>query len=115
MFPNALIVHWTVNDYNGLKRQLAGTGFVLAPDTGSENLRVEVPYPRVHAFVTICQPHLNAPYNYIDIQFPTEKTTVLVFQEQVFTIQDAEENARVRAWAVAQGLPPEQADWGTSF
>jgi hypothetical protein len=63
----------------------------------------------------LCQQHLNAPFNYVDLQFPAEKQTVIVFRGKTFVITSLEENAQAVQWALAQGLPEAQADWATSF
>jgi hypothetical protein len=112
---NAFVADWTMDDYAGLKRDLAESGFHFAKQVDAEHLRVLVPLERVSEFAALCQPHLNAPYNYIDIQYPQEKKTVLIFRQQLFIVSSQAENERVKAWAIALGLSPQQAEWGTSF
>jgi hypothetical protein len=113
MSPNAYVLAWTMNDYDTLKAELAEAGFVCTSD--GDDLRVSVPFARVSEAAALFQKHLNAPYNYVDLQYPASKTTVVVFQQRVYLIRSAEENRTAQAWAMAQGLPAEQADWGTSF
>lgn len=110
---NAYVLNWTMNDYPALKAALAASGIAVQPD--SEDIRLAVPFERLHEISQLLQAHLNVPYNYVDIQFPDLKTTVIVFQQQTFTIRSAAENAEAQHWAIAQGLPTEQADWGTSY
>jgi len=110
---NAYILNWTMNDYPALKAVLAASGIAVQPD--DDDIRLAVPFERLHEISLLLQAHLNAPYNYVDIQFPDLRTTVIVFQQRIFTIRSAAENAEAQHWAIAQGLPPEQADWGTSY
>jgi hypothetical protein len=110
---NAYVLSWTMNDYAALKAALHASGIATQPD--AEDIRLSVPFERLHEVGGLLQSHLNAPYNYVDIQFPDLKTTVIVFQQRIFTIRSAAENAEAQHWAIAQGLPPEQADWGTSY
>jgi hypothetical protein len=112
---NAYILDWTMNNYDHLKSELADFGFSFVNETGTEHIRAAVPFERFTAFARLCQQHLNTPFNYVDIQFPDEKTTVIVFQKAIFVITDAHENEKVKQWAIDLGLPPEQADWATSF
>lgn len=113
MEPNAFILDWTMDEYPRLKQELAESGFEFVPD--GEHVRVNVPFAHVDQFATITRKYLNAPFNYIDVQFPAEKKTMIIFQEQVFVIEDDVENERVKSWAIAKGLPPHQADWPTSY
>ena len=115
MTHNAYVLDWTMDDYGGLKAALSEAGFAFDREAPEEHIRVTVPFARVEAFARLCQPHLNAPFNYIDVQYPDEGKTVIIFREALFNIADAEENRRVQQWAIAQGLPPAQADWGVSF
>jgi hypothetical protein len=110
---NAFIVNWTVDSFDELKRELSDAGFVFEPE--GEHMRAVVPLARADEFAAICQKRLHAPQNYIDLQYPEVRKTVLVFRDAVFTITSSEENARVRAWALALGLPSEQSDWAISF
>lgn len=113
MQTNAFILDWTMDEYSRLKQELAEAGFEFVPE--GEHIRVSVPFARVDQFAAITRPYLNAPYNYIDVQFPAEKKTMIIFREQVFVIEDDEQNERVKTWALNQGLPPHQADWPTSY
>jgi hypothetical protein len=115
MVFNAFIVDWTMDDYPGLKQKLAGSGFEFASRGDSEHIDVSVPFDQLEAFTALCQTHLNAPVNYIDIQYADRKTTVVIFPQEVFIIVDKVENERVKTWAIGLGLPPEQAEWATSF
>lgn len=110
---NAYVLGWTMNDYPALKAALRASGIPIQPD--AEDIRLAVPFESLHDVGRLLQAHLNAPFNYVDIQFPELKTTVIVFQQRIFTIRSAAENAEAQRWAIEQGLPPEQADWGTSF
>lgn len=113
MAANAYVLEWTMNNYDDLKTGLVRLG--LSCEADGNDLRVQVPYARVADAARLFQQHLNAPYNYVDLQYPAARMTVIVFQERVFLIRNAEENRSAQDWAIAQGLPPEQADWGTSF
>lgn len=112
---NAYILDWTMTNYSLLKRQLADAGFALAKEQAAEHLRVVVPFERVCIFAEMIQAHLNAPFNYVDVQYPAEKRTVIIFQQAMFTIINQVENECVRQWAIEHGLPSAQADWATSF
>jgi hypothetical protein len=112
---NAFIVDWTVSDYDGLKEKLTGAGFVFEREGTTPHIRVRVPFDRVQVFAALCQEHMNAPFNYVDVQYPDRKTTVIVFQTAVHFITNREENERVKAQAINMGLPPDQADWATSY
>lgn len=110
---NAYVLNWTMDDYPALKAVLAASGIAAQPD--GEDIRLAVPFDRLQEIGGLLQAHLTVPYNYVDIQFPELKTTIIVFQKRIFIIRSASENAEAQQWAIAQGLPPEQADWGTSY
>lgn len=110
---NAYVLDWTMNDYSVLKTALKASGIAIQPE--GERVRLRVPIELLHEISQLLQAHLNTLYNYVDIQFPHFNTTVIVFQQRMFTIRNAAENAEAQRWAIAQGLPPEQADWGTSY
>jgi hypothetical protein len=112
---NAYIVDWTMDEFARFKQELAAASFPFTGESGSGNIRVTVPFERVQEFAVLCQKRLNAPFNYVDIQYPGEHQTVIVFRAKTFIITSREENERVRQWAIGMGLPPEQSDWGTSF
>jgi len=112
---NAYILDWTMNDYGGLKQEITEAGFDFVKEKGKNHIRVEVQFVRLQEFVQMMQGHLNAPYNYVDTQFPKEKKTVIVFSERMAVISNAKENEAVKQWAIAKGLPPQQADWRTSY
>ena len=110
---NAYVLGWTMNDYPDLRAELARLGLHSQDDEG--DLRLAVPFDRLNEVVPLLQKHFNAPYNYVDIQFPDQQLTVIVFQHRQFMLRNPAENAAAQRWAIAQGLPPQQADWGTSF
>jgi hypothetical protein len=112
---NAFIVDWTMADYSQLQQTLADSHFAFAKSGADDHLRVAVPFPRVQEFASICQKHLNAPCNYVDVQYPAENKTILVFQQRVFVLASHPDSDEAREWALSQGLPPSQADWATSF
>jgi hypothetical protein len=112
---NAYILDWTMDDYPLLKQELADARFEFVRDGDTDHIRVNVPYVRLEQFAAITRPYFNAPFNYIDLQFPAEKKTVIIFQERIYLIEDDEQNEQAKMWAIAQGLPPEQADWPTSY
>ena len=112
---NAYVLDWTMNNYDQFKKALVNSGLSFVGETGTEHIRVAIPFKQFTAFARLCQTHLNAPFNYVDIQFPDEKTTVIVFGKASFVITDPHENEKVKQWAIDLGLPPEQADWPTSF
>jgi hypothetical protein len=115
MHYNAYILDWTMNNYDQFKKTLVDSGYSFVVETGTEHIRVAIPFERFTHFARLCQTHLTEPYNYVDIQFPHEKTTVIVFRKVSFVITDPHENEKVKQWAIDLGLPPEQADWSTSF
>lgn len=112
---NAYILDWTMNDYDGLKQKLKEAGFPFRKERGKEHIRAAVPFDRVEEFFRLTKSHLNTPYNYVDIQFPSEKKTALVFSERLIMVSNSQENEAAQRWAIARGLPPEQADWKTSY
>jgi hypothetical protein len=112
---NAYILDWTMNDYSLLKQKLTDAGFVYRKDEPDEDIRVIVPYEQLSSFGSIVQKFLNAPQNYIDIQYPDIRKTVLIFRDRLFTITNDKENKEARSWAISIGLPKEQGDWGTSY
>lgn len=112
---NAFILDWTMDDYEQLKEELTEAQFSFKPEDETRHIRVAVPFERVGAFAKRCQKHLNKPINYVDIQYPVQKITVIIFQSMMHQITNSEENEKVKGWAIKMGLPPEQADWGTSF
>jgi hypothetical protein len=112
---NAYVLDWTIDGFEDLKDALSAAGFAFRKEADSAHIRVTVPFARAQDFAVLCQPRLNAPCNYIDVQFPDERQTALIFRQKMFLVSSREENERVKQWALAQGLPPEQSDWGTSF
>jgi len=112
---NAYVLDWTMDGFDQFKQELMDASFPFDRETGSANIRVAVPLARVQEFAALCQKRLNAPYNYVDIQYPDEHKTVIIFRGKTFIITSHEENERVRQWAIGLGLPPEQSDWSTSF
>ena len=112
---NAYILDWTMNDYKVLKKKLDDQEFVSENETGTKHIRVSVPFDQIDTFASIVQQHLNAPCNYVDVQFQDKKTTVVIFIEKVFFIKDADKNNEVKKWAIEKGLPPKQADWNPLF
>ncbi len=115
MDANAYVLDWTMDNYDLLKQELSRAGFSYRPEGDTNDIRITIPFERVGEAAAILQSHLNAPYNYVDVQFPDERRTVIIFREKVFTIASQAENDTVVAWALARGLPREQADWGVSF
>lgn len=110
---NAHILERTMNNYSGLKKKLNSGGFESVPD--GKNTRVNVPFDKISEFADIVRAHLNAPCNYVDVQFPKEKKTAVIFIEKTTIITNIKENEAVKKWAIAKGLPPREADWKTSF
>ncbi len=115
MNTNAYILERTMNDCQCLLSALEQQKYVVSPEPGSLDVRVAVDRSRVKDFSFLAQRHLNEPYNYIDVQFPERKETILIFKERLFVIQDAEGDARARDWAIAQGLPVAESGWSRSW
>jgi hypothetical protein len=112
---NAFIVDWTMDRYEELKTELTEAEFAFEHEEDTEHIRVAVPFNRVSAFGALCQKHLNSPINYVDIQYPVHKITAIIFQGAIHFITNQVENDQLKAWANAQGLTPEQAEWGISY
>ncbi len=112
---NAFIVDWTMDSYADLKVALTAAGIVFERADDTDHIRLAVPYARVEEFAALVQAHLNAAVNYVDVQYPDRKTTVIIFRDAVHTLTDHAASERLRAWVIERGLPPEQADWVTSF
>jgi uncharacterized protein YbaA (DUF1428 family) len=112
---NAFIVSWSMDRYADLKTALSAAGIVFERADDTEHIRLAVPYDRVEEFAALVQSHLNAAVNYVDVQYPDRKTAVIIFRGAMHTLTNHEESERLKAWAIERGLPPDQADWATSF
>ncbi len=112
---NAYILDWTINEYDGLLATLQEDGFSLQREDHKPHVRVAVPFSRVKEFAELIQSHLNAPFNYVDIQYLDLKKVVILFQGKTFIIESKEQNEEVKKWAINLGLPPKQADWTWRF
>ena len=112
---NAYILDWTMNNYAQLKAKLTDSNLACAKEGESEHIRVAVPFERVEIFALLCQAHLNSPTSYVDVQYPKDRKTVVIFRQETFVISSQEENDRVKKWAIDLGLPPGQAEWATSY
>jgi hypothetical protein len=112
---NAYILDWTMERFPELIAALRASGLAWVGEGDGPHIRVSVPLDRLDAFASLCQAHLNAPCNYVDLQYPEERLTVLVFRERVFRIRSREQNAVAQHWAMERGLPATQAEWGRSF
>jgi len=115
MKTNAYILDWTMNDFAGLKTSPARDGFEFVKDHDKEHIRAEVALARLNDFAALLQRHLNAAFNYVDVQYSQEKITAVIFRDRMLRITNIEEDQEAKAWAVSIGLPKEQADWLTSF
>jgi hypothetical protein len=115
MVTNAYILDWTMDNYAELKTCLARDGFDFVKDEAKEHIRVGVKYSRLEDFARLIQRHLNAKFNYVDVQFRHEKLTAVIFKDRLLRITNIEEDLKAKAWAISIGLPKEQADWETSF
>ena len=74
---NAFILDWTMDDYDELKTALSEAHYVFKPEGMTEHIRETVPFERVDLFGELCQQHLNRLTNYVDIQYPARKTTMI--------------------------------------
>jgi hypothetical protein len=115
MNTNAYILDWTMNNYSELKASLSCDGFEFVKDEAKEHIRVNVNYNKLDDFARLIQRHLNARFNYVDVQFTGERVTAVIFKDRVLRLTSIEEDERAKAWAISIGLPREQADWATSF
>lgn len=115
MKPNAFILDWTRNEYGRLLAQLKEQGFAFQKKEGRVHVRVDVPFFRWEEFANLIQPHLNAPYNYVDIKYPEKNKLIIIFGVKRFVITNKEENETAKKWAIDLGLPPAQADWSHWF
>lgn len=115
MKTNVYVLEWTMNDYSGLLIQLKESDFVFEKEGDSEDIRVDVLFSRREEFANIVQPHLNAPYNYVDIKYPEENQIYMIFGAKRITITNLAENEATKKWAIDLGLPREQADWSHWF
>ena len=115
MIYNAYVLDWTMNNYEVLKQKLKESKFDFIKEKGKQHIRVDVPFSRTKEFFSLAKLYLNTPYNYIDIQFPKEKKTILVFSEKLIKLCNQQENEAAKRWAIKKGLPPKQADWATSY
>lgn len=115
MKTNAYVLEWTMNDYQRLLAELQEAQFVYIKESDSEHVRVAVPFSRMEEFADIVQPHLNAPFNYVDVKYPKENVIYAVFGVRRIKITNKAENEAAKKWAIDLGLPPEQADWSHWF
>ncbi|MCB9808821.1 hypothetical protein H6776_00280 [Candidatus Nomurabacteria bacterium] len=113
--PKAYILDWTVNDYSSLLEILTEQAIDFDIEQGTRNLIVNIPFTQLDLFSRIIQQQLNSPVNYVDIQYPEMKLTVIIFKSEVFKIKTEEQNKEIKKWAINNGLPVQQADWGVSF
>lgn len=104
-----------MNEYDHLLAQLKEHGFVFQKEEGKEHVRADVPFFRWEEFANIVQPHLNAPYNYVDIKYPEENKLIIIFGAKRFLITNKKENEATKKWAIKLGLPMAQADWSHWF
>ena len=112
---NAYILDWAMDGYGQLKMDLNEGQFQYEEESGTNHIRVSVSLDKLKNFVSIVQKHLSAPCNYVDIQFPDEGITVIIFSQKIFKITNSEQNNQAKQWAIGQGLPVEQANWGISY
>lgn len=112
---NAYILERTMNNYAELKQALEQTGFAYQKEQVDEDIMVTVPADRVDDFAAIVQKHINAPYNYVDVKFPIDETTVIVFPDRIYRINNPVIDEEAKSWAISIGLPKEQADWSTFY
>lgn len=110
MESNSYILSWTMNEYDRLLVNLAKASFAFLKEKGKDHVRIAVPFSRWEEFADLVQPHLNAPYNYVDITYPEDKL-IIIFGVKRFVITNKEENEAAKKWAIDLGLPTKQADW----
>ncbi len=110
---NAYILERTIKNFEELEKKLKEAGFNFIKK--NDNIKVNVSFDQIENFYNLAKNYLNSPYNYIDIQFPKEKKTVLVFSGRLIYMANKEENETVREWAISKGLPKKEADWATSY
>jgi len=115
MTTNAYVLEWAMNDYRALLTKLKGAGFAFEKEPDKEHIRVNVPFSRKEEFADIVQPHINAPYNYVDAKYPEENMIYAVFGAKRIEITNLNENEAAKKWAINLGLPPKQADWSHWF
>lgn len=104
-----------MNEYDHLLAQLKKQDFAFQKEEGREHVRDNVPFFRWEEFANTVQPHLNAPYNYVDIKYPEEDKLIIIFGAKRFVITRKEENEAAKKWAIEMGLPSKQADWSHWF
>lgn len=112
---NAYILERTMNEYEELKDGLLQAGFEIEKEKDDEDIMVTVEHNRIKDFAHVVQKHLNEPFNYIDIKFPEQKLSVIVFKDRVYRIDNAKQNVEAKQWAVSIGLPENEADWPIFF
>lgn len=112
---NAYVLGWAMNDYEKLLINLKEAEFYFEKEANSEHARVAVPFSRKEEFADIVQPHINAPFNYVDVKYLEENLIYAIFGAKRITITNLEENEAAKKWAIDLGLPPKQADWSHWF
>ena len=108
---NAYILERTINNYAELKQALEQAGFAYQKEETDEDVTVMISTDRVDEFAAIVQPYLNAPYNYVDVKFPDDKTTVIIFPGRIYRINNPTIDAEAKIWAISIGLPKKEAEW----
>jgi len=64
---NAYILDWSMDRDIELRQELAKANFMFEKKGQSEHIHVAVSFERVNEFASLCQAHLNSPFNYVDI------------------------------------------------
>lgn len=104
-----------MNDFDELKSELMQVDFEFEKAKNSDDIMVNVPLNRIFDFASIIQKYLNKPFNYVDVKFPDQKTTVIIFRERIFEIDNPEVDKNAKEWAISIGLPEKEADWPTFY
>ncbi|MEK7496959.1 MAG: hypothetical protein AAB657_03605 [Patescibacteria group bacterium] len=112
---NAYILSSTMNEYELLLAELKQASFDFTKEADREDVRAYVPFARKEEFANIIQPHLSAPFNYVDVKHPEENQIYAIFGTKRIIITSKAENDAAKKWAIDLGLPPAQAEWSHWF
>lgn len=110
---NTKILLRTITDPEGLQLDLKAEHF--EHQLNETTLEVEVFYSDLQKFGEIVKKNFNAPYNYTNVKFPTEKINILIFPNRDFLIKDLESDKKAKEWAISIGLPGAEAEWTTFY
>ena len=89
-----------MNEYELLLAELKQASLILPKKRIGEDVRAYVPFARKEEFANIIQPHLSAPFNYVDVKHPEENQIYAIFGTKRIIITSKAENDAAKKWAM---------------